>query len=118
MINAIKRRLFIGLFFIVTAMATVGHLVYAYNVLLFAIPILFIIVMLTIFSESTRKRCMESIKASGSFKTKLGTKESCAWNFSIVFLLAAFEHWFLALLWLILWGAFYGLRSEAKGEQK
>lgn len=114
--NAIKRRLVLIIFLIITIMATIGHLSYAYNILQFAIPVLFAVLSLSCLSESMRKKSIEAFRRKGD-SSVVGGGESCVWNLPIIFLLAAFGHWVLALLWLISWGILNGLRQDAIKEE-
>jgi len=109
--NIIKRRLVSIIFLTITVMATVGHLVYAYNILQFAIPILFAVLVLSCFSESIRRKSIEAVRRKGDGQAISGG-ESCVWNLPIIFLLAAFGHWLLALLWLISWGIIYQAKLD------
>ena len=113
MINIIKRRLFIGIFLTAIIISTIGGSVHVYNLLSFVIPVLFVISMFVLFSESVRKKSIESTKA----KPAIGNTEYCIWHLSIIFLLAAFGHWFLALMWFILWLIFFGAKMDAMKEK-
>jgi hypothetical protein len=114
--NIIKRRLFLGLFLITAIMATIKGSVHAYNVLSFAIPVLFIGTLFILFSGKARRKCIETFKARTD-TSAINTIESCVWNLSIVFLLAAFGHWFLGLLWLISWLTLLEVGKDAMKEK-
>jgi len=114
--NIIKRRLFLGVFLTAVIMATIKGSVHAYNILSFAIPGLFIMAMFPVFSRSSRRKCIETIKAKVDTSTTSNT-EGCVWNLSIVFLLAAFGHWCLGMLWLISWLVFFEVRKDAMKEK-
>jgi len=45
------------------------------------------------------------------------TVESWVWHLSIVFLLAAFGHWFLGMLWLLSWPVFFEVKKDAMKEK-
>lgn len=113
--NTIKQRFFLGIFLAATITATIGHSIYAYNILSFAIPILFVVVSGALFSESIRRKSIEAAKARSGSST-ISNTESCVWNLSIIFLLAAFGHWFLALLWFISWLILFGIKLDAMKE--
>jgi len=113
MVNIIKRRLSIGIFLTAVIMATIGGSVHIYNILSFAIPVLFVISTFVLLSESVRKKCIATTKA----KLVISNVESCMWNLSIIFLLAAFEHGFLATMWFILWLIFFGVKMDAMKEK-
>jgi len=116
MINIIKRRFFIGLFLTAVIMATIKGSVHAYNILSFAIPVLFVITIFILLSKTVRKECIKTAKAKIGTST-IGNVESCIWNLSIILLLAAFGHWFLAMLWFISWLIFFGARLDAMKEK-
>lgn len=113
MINIIKRRLFIGICLTTVIIATIGGSVHVYNILSFAIPVLFVLAMFVLFSRSVRKKCIATTKA----KLVIGDVESWMWNLSITLLLAAFGHCFLATMWFILWLIFFGVKMEAMKEK-
>ena len=114
--NIIKRRLFVGIFLTAVIMATIKDSVHAYNLLSFTIPMLFVIAMITLFSRSARRKSIETIKPKVN-ASSMHDVESWVWNLSIVFLLAAFRHWFLGMLWLISWLVFFEVRKDAMKEK-
>ena len=115
--NIIKARILIVFLFALTVMATIMNSIYAYNILKFIVPAIFMLSLPLAIPEVARKTAIAYLKNHNNEVSRIGSKESWIWNLPIISLLVIFGHWFLAILWLFSLGAFYQVRSAIKREK-